>query len=172
MSLWGGVKKVLRTVAPFLGSLVGGPLGGAAAKGLSEFLLGKPNGSPKEIEQALFNATPQQLIELKKLDLKYKKDMAEIGVTEQEIAAMDRDSARKREMKVRDHVPGTLAIVLTLGFFAALVGFAMYPIQQGAKGLLDTMIGSLGTVWIMAMTYYFGSSIGSTRKTELLGRIK
>ena len=169
MSAWSGVKKVLRTVAPFLGSLIAGPLGGSAAKGLSELLLGKPDGSEKEIERALYNATPQQFIELKKLDLKFKKDMAEIGVTELEIAAMDRDSARKREMTVKDHIPGTLAIFLTLGFFAALVGFAMVPIQPGAKGLLDTMIGSLGTVWIMAMAYYFGSSIGSARKTEIMG---
>ncbi len=170
MSLWGGVKKVLRVVAPFLGSLVGGPMGGNAAKQLSEFLLGKPDGSPKEIEAALRGATPEQLIALKKLDLNFKKAMAEIGVTEQEIAAMDRDSARKREMTIRDHVPGTLALLLTLGVFAAWFALFYFPMQKEAKGLLDTMLGSVSTVWIMAMTYYYGSSIGSKRKTELMGR--
>ncbi len=169
MSLWGGVKKVLRVVAPFLGSLVGGPLGGNAAKELSDFLLGKPDGSPKEIERALRSATPAQLIALKKLDLDFKKSMAEIGITEQEIAAMDRDSARKREMTVRDNIPGLLGILLTLGVFAAWFALFYFPMQLSAKGLLDTMLGSVSTVWIMAMTYYFGSSVGSKRKTELVG---
>ncbi len=169
MGLWSGVKKVLRVVAPFLGSLVGGPMGGNAAKELSDFFLGKPDGSPKEIERALRAATPQQLIQLKKLDLDFKKAMAEIGITEQEIAAMDRDSARKREMTVRDNIPGIVCILLTLGVFAAWFTLFYFPMQQSAKGLLDTMLGSVSTVWIMSMTYYYGSSIGSKRKTELMG---
>ena len=169
MGLWSGVKKVLRVVAPFLGSLVGGPMGGNAAKELSDFFLGKPDGSPKEIERALRAATPAQLIALKKLDLNFKKAMAEIGVTEQEIAAMDRDSARKREMVIKDSIPGIVCILLTVGVFAAWFALFYFPMQQSAKGLLDTMLGSVSTVWIMSMTYYYGSSIGSKRKTELMG---
>ena len=165
---WNKVKQVLATVAPFIGTLVGGPLGGGAGKLLSQLLVGKDEASAREIEAALSNASPQQLLELRNMDLQFKKDMAELGVTEQEIAALDRDSARKREIVVKDHVPGILALGLTLGFFGALTGFALYPIQPGAKVLLDTMVGSLGTVWIMSMSYYFGSSIGSTRKTEMM----
>ena len=134
MGLWSGVKKVLRVVAPFLGSLVGGPMGGNAAKELSDFFLGKPDGSPKEIERALRAATPQQLIQLKKLDLDFKKAMAEIGSTEQEIAAMDRYSARKREMTVRDNIPGIVCSLLTLGVFVAWFTLFYFPMQQSAKG--------------------------------------
>jgi hypothetical protein len=169
---WNKVKQVLGTVAPFIGTLVGGPLGGGAGKIVSQLLLGKDKASARELEAALSNATPDQLVELKRLDVKFKTEMAALGVTEQEIAAMDRDSARQREIVVQDRVPGILALSLTIGFFGALAGFALYPIQPGAKVLLDTMIGSLGTVWIMAMSYYFGSSIGSARKTEILGKEK
>ncbi len=169
MGLWSGVKRVLATVAPFIGSLVGGPLGGAAGQQLAEFLTGDKNASPKVIERALRNATPAQLIALKKLDLDFKQSMAEIGITEQEIAAMDRDSARKREMVIKDHIPGILSILLTLGVFAAWFALFYYPMQPAAKGLLDTMLGSVSTVWIMAMTYYYGSSVGSKRKTDLMG---
>ncbi len=170
--MWGKLKQVLGTIAPFLGNLIGGPLGGAAFKSVANLLLGKDDASPKEIQEALRNATPEQLLELKKLDAEYKTRMAELGIDEQKIASLDRDSARKREIAIKDHIPATLAIMLTLGFFGVLVGIMVYPIQEGAKSVIDVMLGSLGTAWISCVTYYFGSSAGSKIKTELLGHQK
>jgi hypothetical protein len=170
--MWNKVKQVLGTVAPFIGTLIGGPLGGGAGKLLSQLLLGKEDANAQEIEIALSNASPEQLLALRKADMDFKKSMAQLGITEKKIAAMDRDSARKRQILVKDSIPGLLSIVLTIGFFGALAGFSIYPVQDGVQVLLDTMVGSLGTVWIMSMSYYFGSSAGSARKTEIIGRDK
>ncbi len=162
------LKKILATVAPFLGTMMGGPFGTAAGKLVGQVLLGNENASEAEIEKALASATPEKLVELRKVDTDYKTRMAELGIDEQKIAALDRDSARKREMVAKDNIPAVLAIMLTLGFFSVLAAMMFYPIQQGIKGVIDVMLGSLGTAWISVVTYYFGSSYGSQVKTQLL----
>ena len=162
------IKSILGTVAPFLGAMVGGPFGAAAGKLLGEFLLGDENASNADIEKALSSASPETLVKLRKIDSDYKTKMASLGIDEQKIAAMDRDSARKRQVSVKDTIPSVLAVMLTLGFFGILFAMMYYPIQAAAKSVIDIMLGSLGTAWISCITYYFGSSYGSQIKTQLM----
>lgn len=162
------LKSILGTVAPFLGAMVGGPFGAAAGKLLGEFLLGDEGASDADIEKALSSASPETLVKLRKIDADYKTKMAALGIDEQKIAAMDRDSARNREISVRDRIPAILAITLTAGFFGVLFGMMYFPIQQDSKSVIDIMLGSLGTAWISSITYYFGSSYGSQIKTQLM----
>ena len=58
------LKNVVGAVAPTLGTALGGPMGGMAANMIAD-VLGCPN-NPKSIEQAVQNATPEQLDEIKK----------------------------------------------------------------------------------------------------------
>ena len=46
------LKKILGTVAPFLGTMIGGPFGAAAGKLVGQVLLGNENASEAEIEKA------------------------------------------------------------------------------------------------------------------------
>ena len=162
------LKKVVGTVAPFLGSMIGGPFGAAAGKILGQVLLGNEDASEAEIEKALASATPETLVKLREVDANYKTKMAELGIDEQKIAAMDRDSARKREIETGDMVPALLAFLLTFGFFGTLATIIFYPLPESAQQIIDIMLGSLGTAWISVITYYFGSSHGSQIKTRLL----
>ena len=163
------IKKILGSVAPFLGGLIGGPLGAAAGKVLGGALLGNESASMTEIERALSGASPEDLLRLREIDAEYKARMAEVGLDEQKIAAMDRNSARKREIEVKDKIPATLAIILTLGFFGVLAALMIYSIPPLAKDVIQVMLGALGTAWISAITYYFGSSYGSSVKTQVMG---
>ena len=52
-------------------------------------------------------------------------------------------------------VPATLAQVERL-------------LRAGVHGII--MLGSLGTAWVSIIAYYFGSSSGSDRKTELMAK--
>ena len=152
------IKKIIASVAPFLGTLIGGPFGGAAVKLLSNVLLGKEDGTVEEIEKAFSGATPDQLAALKKIDADYKVKMAQVGIDDKKIVAMDRDSARKREIEVKDYIPATLAIILTVGFFGLILTFMLVPLQSTSKDVVEVMIGEIGTAWLCAVTYYFGSS--------------
>ena len=87
-------KKIIGSVAPFLGSLVGGPFGAMAGKALGGLLCGNENASQEEIENQLMNASPADLVKIKQIDSDYKQKLAQIGLDEKKIAALDRDSAR------------------------------------------------------------------------------
>jgi len=168
MSITSTLKTLAGKAAPFLGSLIGGQFGENAGKVLGNFLLGDENASEKDIAKALTLLTPEQEIKLKEIDSSYKLKMAELGLDESRIAAMDRESARNKEIQTGDKMPAILAILLTLGFFGLLVALTFFPIQEVALSTIQIMLGSLGTAWIAAMSYYFGSSSGSRVKTFMM----
>ena len=58
------IKNVIGAVAPTLGTALGGPMGGMAAKMISD-VLGVPN-NPKAIDKAMAEATPEQNENFKK----------------------------------------------------------------------------------------------------------
>lgn len=148
---------------------LGGPIGGIAAKAIS-VALGLSDSEDHTIEMALKNATPTDLLKLKQADQNFKLEMADLNVDLEQIAANDRNSARQREMVVRDNMPAILSLLVTAGFLGVLAMIMMYPIQPGVSSIIDVMLGVLGTAWIACITYYVGSSHGSQLKTKLLER--
>lgn len=164
------IKNILKGVAPFIGNMIGGPLGGMAMKQLAGALLGDENASEEQVEEAIKNASPESFVKLKEIDAKLKAELANIGLDEKRIAAMDRDSARQREVETGDDTPAILAYFLTFGFFATLVFVCFVHPEPEFRTILELMIGSLGTVWVGCMTYYFGSSTGSKLKDAILDK--
>ena len=59
-----------------------------------------------------------------------------------------------------------LAIVMTIGFFA-IVGVAILN-EAIDNSLLNMLIGTLASGFMLVLSYYFGSSKSSQDKTELL----
>ena len=86
-----------------------------------------------------------------------------MGLDRDTLAAAERDSARKREMAVRDKIPGILAIGLTVGFFGLLGWLVAHEPPAGSRDILNIMLGSLGTGWVTMLAYYFGSSADTSR---------
>jgi hypothetical protein len=78
MKLGGLLKNVVGAVAPTLGTALAGPMGGMAANMIAD-VLGVPN-TPKAIEKAVQNATPEQMLELKKAEQAFELQMKELDV--------------------------------------------------------------------------------------------
>ena len=163
-------KKTLGTIAPTIATALGGPLAGLAVQAIGGIFGLGDSPAEEELAQAVKGATPEQYLALKKAEQDFLVRLEELGVEREKLAAGDRDSARKREMEVKDRTPGLLAVLLTVGFFGLLGWMMVKSPPEGSRDLLNIMLGSLGTAWVGMTTYYYGSSAGSARKDELLAR--
>ena len=115
-----------------------------------------------------FKLSPE---EAARLELALKKTEVEFQSKILELQVSDMNSARQREIQVRDDTPRVLAYVTT-GLFGAVLFYMMsFELPTGSERVIDVMLGSLGTAWLMSMSYYFGSSIGSDAKTSLMDKL-
>lgn len=161
------IKTILTNVAPFIASLFGSPLMGVAVQTLGELLLDNKNANQQEIEQELSQVSPEILMKLKKLDAELKAKFLTAGLSQANIDALDRKSARDREILTKDWVPALLAFTLTIGFFSILFLLIFVSVPSPTSNILNVMIGAIGTAWMSCITYYFGSSHGSKLKSEI-----
>lgn len=166
-------RNLVSTVAPWIGAALGGPLGAAGVTAVAD-ALGLSDKTEASIKQALSGVTPEQMLMLKQAGQDFALRMQEIGFANlkdmEQIAATDRDSARKREMEVKDNTPKILAYAITLGFFGTLTALLTGVFPEGGKDVVYIMLGTLGTSWGGVINYYFGSTNGSSEKTKLLAQ--
>ena len=170
MDILKAVGPLLGQVAPTLATAMGGPLAGLAVKTLSNVLLGHEEGDEDAVSAALQNASPEQLADVKKIDADFKVRMKELEIDLERISSGDRDSARKREMEVKDHMPKILAVGVTIGFFGCLFYMFVYGVPKNGNEALLLMLGALQTAFTGVVAYYFGSSAGSKAKTDLMAK--
>lgn len=159
---------LLQQVAPTIATAMGGPLAGLAVKTLSEAVLGKAEGTPDQIAEALSKADPEVLARVKEVDAQFQTRMRELDIDLAKIDASDRDSARRREIETKDTTPKVLAAVVVIGFFSVLTVLAINGMPQRGGDAILIMIGSLGAAFTAIVSYYYGSSAGSAAKNELL----
>mgnify|MGYP000855961662 CR=1 FL=1 len=167
-------KGIIKQAAPLLGTALGGPFGAAAGAIVAKALGGdETKTTPDDLAKLVTNVTPEQLLALKNAEQEWAFKLKELELDSVEkleaLAAQDRDSARKREIAVRDKTPMLLAIVYTTGFFGILLRMLIkgVPKEAGGEALL-ILLGALAAGSTQVLNYYFGSSSGSDRKTELL----
>lgn len=150
--------------------MLGGPLAGLAAEKASAILLGKEVAEQAELERALATASPSMLMQLKEAGLALQRSLIEAGVEEERIAALDRQNARSREIALKDHIPGFLAVTVVAGFFAVLAVMLLRQVPEGTETEFSIMLGALAAMAAAVMNYYFGSSASSREKTRMLGQ--
>lgn len=78
---------------------------------------------------------------------------------------------------MKPNTMATLAVLLMLGFFAVLGAllygaFIKVTIDGTLKDVLLVMLGTLGSMVGMVVSYYFGSSRGSAAKDETIQRLQ
>jgi hypothetical protein len=161
------LKDIVRTVAPALATALGGPLAGSAVRVLSEKFLGKPDGTPEELEAVLVSATPAQLIEMRKLDLDFKAQLIDAGIKLEEIAANDRQGARGMFTATRDPTVTILTISVVLVWGTVQYALFTQAIPEGSHDMIVRMLGTLDAALLTVLTFWFGSSIGSKKKDDI-----
>jgi hypothetical protein len=166
------VLETLRFVAPTLATAIGGPFAGAAVHTIARGLLGKDDATEEEVLNAIRMASPDDLVKLKEIEKDFALKMKEAGVRLEEIDAADRDSARRRQIAMRDRTPIVLAIMAFLGLVGVAAVLAFVEIPDENSDLLKVLATALTGVNLQAANYFFGSSRGSKEKNYTIERLK
>lgn len=165
-------KSIVGSVAPTIATALGGPLAGMAVSAISQAVLGKPDASEAEIADALAKSNnPDILLKLKTAEQEFAAKMKQLDIDLEKIAADDRVSARQREVAVKDTTPRNLAYLYTGGYFVMMAALFKFGVPEESRDLLNTLIGILSAAEVGIITYYFGSSAGSAKKSEMMDKL-
>ena len=115
-----------------------------------------------KVKDLIDKTDEESVIKIKQAEEEFKETLA--------IITLDIADARNREVQVKDYTPRILAYGVSLGFFGILALYTYGTVPEVNASVLNILLGSLGTAWVSIINYYFGSSIGSQRKTELLSK--
>jgi len=159
-------KDVISVVAPTLGAALGGPLGGLAGQILGNLVTG---GKPSDLEEAILTQKPETLLALKQAEYDFKEKLREMDIQEEEVFAKDRASARELA-KVNMRPQMVLSTVFITGYFLILGAFFVGDIEltDSLREPFLVLIGVITASVPSIMQFWFGSSSGSSRKTDLL----
>ena len=148
------VKNLVGSLAPQLGSALGGPIGGMAGNLVAEVLGFDPE--PKKIEQAINNATPEQLLELKKAEKEFEVKMKEMDVDIFALEVEDKQDARFKFSK--DWTTRILGFITIFGFMSYIFLVTLQPPEQNSEALINLVLGYLGGLASAVISFYFGAS--------------
>lgn len=186
-------KTVIGTLAPVLGTALGGPLAGTALKIVSEALLGKPDGTTDEISKSISSGLdPEIILKLREADTAFQVKMREMDIDIAKLNAStetayleDVQSARATSGVNRSifilgiSIVSTFALLMTAvlyGSFQLMVGGIILKdvaVASTVSGLIGSVIGYVAGNAQQVIGYYFGSSkSSSTLSTALAGAVK
>ena len=165
--------KIIATVAPWIGTALGGPLGGMAAEAAAN-ALGLTSKTTEAIKTALGGATPEQMLALKQADQAFSLQMQELGFKQiadlEALAAGDRKDARAMQIARPSRVPAILTSFLVGSFMGTLILLLKYDVPATNRDIVVYMIGQLSGGCTAALAYWLGTTRESGRKTELLAQ--
>ena len=156
---WSDLGEKLAEFAPLLGSVVGGPAGGAigsviaAAFGVED--------KPEAVLEAVKN-DPEAAIKLRKIELDNKTELERIKMEEAKAVIADKQNARTNHK--HSNMPALLSVVLSLVIVAIIYLLFYTPVPEESKDVLFVILGAVMKEWGGAMQYWFGTTRSSANK--------
>jgi len=159
----------IKSLAPLLGTALGGPLGGAAATFLADKLgiEGKTIESVSDILQS-GRMTPEQVGAVKLAEIDFQKFLESNKIDLAKMNLENTKDARDMQKQTRSIYPAIFSTFVTLGFFGILA--SMLIMEYRPTDSLLIMLGALGAAFGAVVNFWLGSSSGSAAKTELLAQ--
>ena len=163
--------QTLKQLAPTVASAFLGPLGGVAVAAVGN-LLGVSDATQDKIAQAIQagQLTPEQLGQLKELELRFQAEERERGFRYSELAFKDRDSARKANVEGgTSRLLFAMSVVLLIITLGSEVYVLFNGVPPGAPEIvIGRVLGLMDSVALMVLAYHYGSSSGSAIKSQML----
>lgn len=163
-------KSLINNIAPTIATMLGGPLAGMAVKAIGS-AIGLSDATQDKIEDVIKSGqlSADQIVAIKTAEKEMVVKLRELDVKADELVYKDKDSARTMQVQTKSKIPGYLAISITGGFFAILMGmmFGFLKTSGNSEALL-ILLGSLSTSFGAIIQFYFGSSKSSEDKNQVI----
>lgn len=164
-------RKIISSVAPAIGTALGGPFAGVASRFVAEKLLGSADAPIEEIAKAVYEADSEKLASIKNIDTEFLSAMRKLDIDIFTLEIDDKKSAREL-VKINMIPQVVLTAIFVIGYFGvvyvmfvgteSMVGLKDNP---WAQGVLTTILGVLTAAVPQILGFWFGSSMGSKEKT-------
>ena len=173
-------RSLVSQGAPVLGGVLGGPAGAVAGKMVAGLFGADPN-SPEDVMNAI-TGDPAAIQKIKEFEATHRQELQRLQLEETRAFLADLDSARQREVEVakatgqKDKDLYRMAY-LVLGIFFAITLFLLVVIATGKNELIEELknhplamiiIGALISGFTQVLSYFFGSSKGSSDKNKIM----
>ena len=129
-----------------------------AVKALAGAFGMSPESSADDVQNALMNATPDQLAAIKRIDADFKAKMKELDIDLVKIAADDRASARNMAANTHSYTPSVLSYVTVVCW--AIIQYYLFThiIDPSMRELIARVLGTLDGALMLVLSFWFGSS--------------
>lgn len=165
--LKGFFKNVLGSVAPLVGTAIGGPFGGLATTVLREAFGSDDDG---DIERQIAAASPEALLKLRSAEQAMEARMRELDIDEQALYVGDTKDARLMARETGT-TPQLVLTALFLAIYAGLLAafFSLdFELNDWQRGQVGILIGVVTSAVVQIINFWFGSSKGSKDKNLLM----
>tara|TARA_R110002020_G_scaffold467655_1_gene691367 strand:+ start:5054 stop:5551 length:498 start_codon:yes stop_codon:yes gene_type:complete len=156
------VGKKISEYAPLLGSVVGGPAGGALGS-LVASAFGVEN-NPVAIMAAV-NNDPEAAVKLREIELNNKSELERIEL-EKALAHIDNMKDARKSHK-HNHMPAVICCLLTLFVGLGAYGLFTINIPPENKEIAYLLFGTLLAKWGDSIAYWVGTTRSSQEKTAI-----
>ncbi len=94
--------------------------------------------------------------------------LEEFDIKKEEIAAGDRDSARKMQIESRSIMPEILALLIVISYFILQWFILTHPFPVENHDSIMRMLGVTDSALTLVLGFYFGSSSSGRKKDEAI----
>lgn len=159
----------LKTLAPMVGTALGGPLGGAAAAFIAD-KLGLESKTIEAVSEVLNSGklSPEQISGIKLAEIDFQKFLEQNKIDLAKLDVANTQGARDMQIAVRSHTPDILAFIIVTGFFTILILMLLGMLSVSDQQALLILLGSLAAGFGAVLNFFFGSSRGSQAKDAML----
>ena len=188
---------LIKTVLPFLTTVLAGPVPGIATGLLNQIFPNKEIDTPEKLQEEYQKITQYEnsdvdknspdylmqkkineniLVEIENAENKLKLKFNEAGISSvlelEKIYAGDLQNARNRQIVMNDDTPRLIALIIT-GVVIALVLLLMFiNIPSNNKDLVTQVVLTIVAGWGGMMAYYFSTTARSKDKDDRIERLQ
>ena len=146
----------LKTLAPLLGTALGGPLGGAAASFIAD-KLGIQDKTIEAVSEVLNSGkmSPDQIAQIKLAEIDFKKFMADHDIKLEQIAVDDRKSARDMFSSTHSLTPSILTWIIVTITLAAEGALLFNQVPPGADPIIiGRVLGTMDSALVLVLGFW------------------